>query len=39
VIEIAAPAAAPARAEPGGGHLALVHGGTLGQARAEAAGR
>jgi hypothetical protein len=41
VIEIAAPAAAaaPAHAEPGGGHLALVRGGTPGQARAEAAGR
>jgi hypothetical protein len=39
VIEIAAPAAAPAHAEPGSGHLALVRGGTPGQARAEAAGR
>jgi transcriptional regulator with XRE-family HTH domain len=39
VIEIAAPAAAPAHAEPGGGHLALVRGGGPGQARAEAAGR
>jgi transcriptional regulator with XRE-family HTH domain len=39
VIEIAAPAAAPAHAEPGGGHLALVRGGTPGQVRAEAAGR
>jgi transcriptional regulator with XRE-family HTH domain len=38
VIEIAAPAA-PAHAEYGGGHLALVRGGTPGQARAEAAGR
>jgi transcriptional regulator with XRE-family HTH domain len=38
VIEIAAPAAA-AHAEAGGGHLALVRGGTPGQARAEAAGR
>ena len=37
VIEIAAPIAAPAHAEPGGGHLALVRGGT--PARAEAAGR
>jgi len=39
VIEIAAPAAAPVHAEPGGAHLALVRGGTQGQARAEAAGR
>jgi transcriptional regulator with XRE-family HTH domain len=39
VIEIAAPAAAPAHAEPGGGHLALVRGGGPGQGRAEAAGR
>jgi hypothetical protein len=39
VIEIAAPAAAPAHAEPGGGHLALVRGGGLGQGRAEAAVR
>jgi transcriptional regulator with XRE-family HTH domain len=39
VIEIAAPDAAPAHAEPGGAHLALVQGGTQGQARAEAAGR
>jgi len=38
VIEIAAPAAAPAQAEPGG-HLALVRGGSTGQGRAEAAGR
>jgi transcriptional regulator with XRE-family HTH domain len=35
VIEIAA----PAHAEPGGAHLALVRGGTQGKARAEAAGR
>ena len=39
VIEIAAPAAAPAHAGHGGGHLALVRGGASGQARAEAAGR
>jgi transcriptional regulator with XRE-family HTH domain len=39
VIEIAAPAAVPAYAEPGGGHLALVRGGTPGQARAKAAGQ
>jgi len=41
VIEISAPAAAaaPAHAEPGGGHLALVRGGTPGQVRAQAAGR
>jgi hypothetical protein len=39
VIEIAAPAAVPAHAEPGGGHLALVWGGAPGQSRAEAAGR
>jgi hypothetical protein len=40
VIEVSDPAAAaaPAHAEPGG-HLALVRGGTPGQARAEAAGR
>jgi transcriptional regulator with XRE-family HTH domain len=37
VIEIAAPAAAPVHAGHGGGHLALVRGGTPGQA--EAAGR
>jgi transcriptional regulator with XRE-family HTH domain len=39
VIEVSAPAADPAHAEHGGGQLALVRGGTLGQARAEAAGR
>jgi len=41
VIEIAAPAAAaaPAHAEPGGGHLALVRGGGPGLGRAQAAGR
>jgi hypothetical protein len=40
VIEVSAPAAAaPAHAEVGGGHLALVRGGPPGQARAEAAGR
>ena len=38
VIEVSAPAA-PAHAEPGGGHLALVRGGTPGRAQAEAAGR
>ena len=39
VIEIAAPAAAPAHAEPGGGHLALVRDSASGQARTEAAGQ